>query len=140
MTAWRHAVVRKMLYSGNALIEVNADEDAKFPAVGESFLVRVRKPRNPKHHRLYWGMLKHVVDATGRWPNAEALHKWIKYALDMYETVAVDSKAGKVIIEWQGTDFMSMGQDEFKAFFEQAVGAIALETGIDPLALESEEL
>ena len=95
--------------------------------------MRVRKARNVEHHRLYWAMLGNVVAATDRWPTTESLHRWIKYQLDMFTVTAL--KDGLVVVEWESTDFMAMGQDEFHKFFDLAVVEICLETGIDPMAL-----
>ena len=100
------------------------------------FLVRIRRPRNPKHHRMYWGMVKSVVDATDRWRTPEHLHRWIKWQLGLYRLTRVDH--GKAVVEWDSTDWMSMDQDRFADYFERAVVAICFETGIDPLDIERE--
>lgn len=106
------------------------------PKDNERVLVQVRRARNIQHHRLYWGMLRVVVEATGKWASTDALHRWLKYALGLYDRVEI--MPGKVIIEWRSTDFSSMAQSEFKCFFDNAVAEIATETGIDPIQLTGE--
>ena len=134
MERWQTARIESVDDRGRARIVVDPDPDHAWPDTGTAFLVRVRRPRNPKHHRLYWGMLSQVVDATGRWSSRDALHKWIKYQLNLYTVTAFDG--GRVIVEWDSTDYMSMDQADFREFFDQAVAAICIETGVDPLALK----
>lgn len=128
---WLPAYFRERDGVGNAVFRV---EGVRGLEPGDTVLVRIRRARNPRHHRLYWGMVRTVVEATGRWPSPEALHRWLKYELGLFTVVAVDRH--KFIVEWDSTDFMSMGQDRFSEFFERAVVAICLETGIDPLDLD----
>ena len=136
MERWQTARLISVDEQGRATVQVDPDGEGEWPKQGSSFLVRVRKPRNPKHHRLYWGMLGRVVDATDHWPTKDAAHDWIKYQMGLYTIRAWES--GRVIIEWKSTDFMGMDQVDFRDFFNRAVGYIAIETGIDPLDLKKE--
>ena len=107
-------------------------------SIGDEIVVRIRKPRNPKHHRKYWGMLRRVVDATGfKWQTPEKLHDWIRVQTGQYHANEVIN--GRVVIELKPTDFMAMAQDEFAEFYNLAVECIAWETGIDPEALGRSE-
>ena len=137
MERWQHAVVQGTDDRGRAKLLVDPDPDNGWPDPHTSIMVRIRRPRNPKHHRLYWGMLRQVVDATDQWPTPDALHKWIKYELSMYTMTAVDEE-GLVVIEWESTDFMSMDQADFREFFDRTVACICIETGIDPLSFTEE--
>ena len=134
MTEWLPASTQH-LENGSATIVVQKGE-SPIPEPGTTYLVRIRRPRNPKHHRLYWGMVRHIVEATDRWPTETALHRWIKYELGLYTIQAVDH--GKFIVEWDSTDFMSMDQARFSDYFDRAVIAICLECGIYPLDFERE--
>ena len=122
------------LPDGRKLIAVRGD----VPDDGKTFLVRIRRPRSLKHHRLYWGMLRGVVEASDGWKTPEALHRWIKYQLGLYKMVEV--RDGRVIVEWDSTDFFSMDQIKFEKFFMLAVAEICLKTGIDPIEFVKEEL
>lgn len=133
---WRKARVDRVNPDGSGMVHVEGDPDQAWPKVGEPFLVRVRRSRSAKHHRLYWAMLKNVVDATDNWPTAEAVHKWLKYKLGLYTVIAVEKE--KVVIEWDKTDFIAMSQDEFRRFFDKAVAALCIETGIDPVDFDRE--
>ena len=116
------------------MIHVPRDAKYSLPKAGADILVQIRQPRNVKHHRMYWSVLAAVVDATDRWPSSKALHRWLKWRLQMYQPVAVQKEL--VVLEWESTDFASMGQAEFKTFFDKALNAIHAETGIDPDALQ----
>ena len=107
-------------------------EDGEDPITAEGmFLVQVRYPRNPKFHRLYWAALQSVVESTGAWLTKEQLHNWVKVELGFYETAEI--APGVVVTEWLSTNFWSMGERQFRNFFEHAMVAISLKTGIDPL-------
>ena len=134
---WQRAWMQDVDDRGRATVVIDPDPEAPWPKEETSFLVRVRRPRSPQHHRLYWGMLRAVVKSTARWPSADSLHKWVKYQLDMYEIAEVRPD-GVIVIEWEPTDFESMDQTDFHVFFENAVAAIVFETGIDPLDLRKE--
>lgn len=134
MTAWLPARFHSRLPSGKVLVEVTPD-DQPIPE-DKPFVVRVRRPRNPKHHRLYWALLGEVVNATGRWVSPESLHRWLKIELEMYEIVGMQD--GRTMIEFDSTDFVGMDQTKFERFFDLAIAAISMETGIDPTALRQE--
>ena len=113
-----------------------AHSDTPLPKKDETFVVRVRRPRNMKHHRLYWAMIGSVVEATGRWNTKRELHEWLLFTLGFRERVWVDENTWYDRL--MSTDFMAMDQDTFNEYFELVVAAICLETGIDPLDLRRE--
>lgn len=133
MSRWRPARVHQEHPTSGILLHVPRAADSTLPKKGTDVLVQIRQPRNIKHHRMYWAMVGAVVDATDRWPSSESLHRWIKWRLDMYRPVAVHDNL--VILEWDATDFASMGQAEFKGFFDRAMTLIHDETGIEPESL-----
>ena len=106
------------------------------PADGKQVLVKVRSPRNIGHHRKYWGLLRLVIDATGRWFTPDAMHRWVKIELGHY--VEHRQPNGLVFAELLPTDFAAMSQAEFKEFYDLALAAIAMEVGVDPETLAKE--
>ncbi len=119
----------------NIIIRFSNDGWPSPPRVGETIIASIRRARSVSHHRLYWGMLGAVVDATGRWKSKDELHRWVKFRLDLYDAAEFD---GKIFLEWKSTDFTNMDQSEFKEFFDLAIAEIAMETGIDPVDLRKE--
>ena len=104
----------------------------------ERFSVTIKTHRSLQQHRMYWGMLNSVVEATGRWPSTRALHQWLKYELGYYTPVEVED--GRVILEWDSTDFRSMGAEKFKRFLDLSIATIALEVGFDPTEITPMEV
>lgn len=138
MSRWRRARVLANDPSGKAVIELDAPGrgQSPLPAAGSTVMVEIRQPRNLRHHRKYWALLNKVVTATGRWPTAEACHRWVKWELRMFVPIA--QKNGLMVIEWDSTDFNTMSQQKFGEFYERALNCIALETGIDAESLRAE--
>lgn len=134
--SWTKARVLKHHSDGSATYRIAPLVSGKHPAPETMVLVKIRQPRNIRHHNLYWSLLAVVVHATGRWPTVDACHTWMKWRLNMYRPVAVAD--GEVVLEWQSTDFAAMDQVRFNAFFKDAIYAISLETGIDPEALRTQ--
>ena len=136
MSEWLLATRHGQLPDGRTLVAV-----AEAPKLedGQEYLVRIRRPRNPRQHRLYWAMVRGMVDAGAdpRWQSPEALHRWLKFQMGRYHLVAVDN--GKVIVEWDSTDFGAMDQGAFADFFERAVAILCMEIGADPLAFTQEQ-
>ena len=113
-----------------------SDSGVNSPPANADVLVQIKQPRNLKHHRKYWGLLRLVVDATGNWPSVDAMHRWLKLELRMFTpTELVD---GRLVLEWDSIAVESMDQREFSAFYERAIAAIIMETGIDPITLMEE--
>ena len=93
--------------------------------------------RSSPQNRLYWAMLGRVVEATGRWPNAEVLHRVLLIELG-YCTTARSIDGQSWILQADSTAFSAMRGDTFKGYFDRAIELLAEHTGIDPLALVQE--
>lgn len=81
--------------------------------------------RSLPRHRLYWAVLTAVVQATGKWPNAEALHHALKIHLGAVEEIA--SVRGEILIRPKSTSFGKMDEREFREFFDNVLLAITTE-------------
>ncbi len=91
---------------------------------GESVLMPLpKRSRSLPYHRRAWAMLNAAVDAGAPFATAEALLVALKVRLGLYDLV-VDAVIGRVIYMPKSTDFSSMGQDEFQAFFDRAIDLI----------------
>jgi hypothetical protein len=93
--------------------------------------------RSNPQNRLYWAILGRAVEATGRWPNAEVLHRVMLIELGYCTTArSVDGKSW--VLQPDSTAFAAMRGDTFKGYFDRAIELLAEHTGIDPLALVQE--
>ena len=120
---------------GRCLVCLDIPAD-KLPS--ERFSVTIKTHRSLRQHRMYWGMLGQVVEATGRWASTRELHQWLKYELGYYTPTEV--RDGRVVLEWDSTDFRSMGAEKFKRFLDLSIATIALEVGFDPTEITPMEV
>ena len=105
---------------------------------GQQVRAVVTVPRNLKHHRLFFAMLRLVLDAQMEphtFANENELLETIKIAVGhiepFYRSVATRNAVTGVlewtlVKEWKGAsiDFASMDQVEFRTFFDRAVAVI----------------
>lgn len=91
---------------------------------GAEVMVTAKVPRNPKHHRLLFKMLQKVAE-SGAWDyDVDALLEWVKHRVGHVRVIEV---AGKRYVRTKSINFESMGQTEFRKFFERAVFYISTE-------------
>lgn len=113
----------------------DAETLGRFPA-GTEFNVTSRTRRSSQQNRLYWETLGRVVQATGRYPTSEHLHRAIKQTLG-YVTVNY-TLDGKPFVEVDSVGFDAMGQEDYQTFFDAAMKLLADLIGSDPLAFYAE--
>lgn len=89
---------------------------------GQIIRATIKRPRSVAHHRKLWVLLQMVVDATGRWPNAEALLTALKIHLGHCDIVQMPR--GNRIPVPRSISFDAMDQHEFNTFYEDVVRAI----------------
>lgn len=98
---------------------------------GKSFQADIKQPRNIQHHRLFFAICKRIGDGIGR--DAEQIATVFKLATGHYETIR-SKKHGELRIP-KSISFSSMGQDDFRTFFDACVEVALSEWGIEPSAL-----
>lgn len=85
----------------------------------------LQERRNEGRNRLYWSVLQAVCDATGKWPNSEALHWALKIKLGYIEEIS--SIDGEIMIRPRSIAFGRMGEQEFREYFDNAMQVIQTE-------------
>lgn len=96
-----------------------ADALAQIPPC-EIVRVEIKRPRNIRHHRLYWGMLQKICDNLDN-VRPEILNDVIKLRTGHVQVL----KTRQGIVEIPGSiSFDKMDQNEFRDFYERAVGFI----------------
>ena len=91
---------------------------------GKEILVTIRRPRNPKHHRLLWALLRKVTDNTDRWKTEKLLLRDLKKMTGLYE-VYINQFTGEEEIELLSISFAAMAQDPFNEWFGRAIHVIS---------------
>jgi hypothetical protein len=90
--------------------------------------VRVMRGRSAQQAALYWSVLEHVVDATGRWSTPEELHNALKVATGHIDIVRLID--GRMVKIPQSTAFDAMSQDEAQHYYDAAFRIIAEDIGL----------
>lgn len=102
----------------------SAGEDAlrklKF---GDIVTIEVKKPRNGKHHRLYWALIGIVWENQEQYETPEQLHSALKIAAGIYDPLPMP---GGAIHKIPGSiAFDSMDQTAFSAFYDRVCDLVA---------------
>lgn len=88
---------------------------------GREVMCEITQSRNPKHHRLFFAILKFMVEHTDI-DSIERAKNMIKIATGHVDDIIASN--GNVHYVLRSINWESMGQDEFSAFFDKAVDKI----------------
>jgi len=86
-------------------------------------LVEVKTPRNPRFHRLFFGLLNLLVENSGAFINVEDALKRVKIACGEVDEI-IDADTGQVFYTLRSIAFASMDQTRFSALFDLVVKVI----------------
>jgi len=109
---------------GNALVPVD-DEGISFVNAtkhGREIMCEVNRARNPRQHRLFFAILKFIVEHT-EIESIEAAKSAIKVATGQADPV-IDANTGETKLVLRSISYESMPQDEFRVFFNDAINVI----------------
>jgi len=104
--------------------DIMADELLGGIPEGREVLVSIRRPRNPKHHRLLFALLRKVRDNSDQWDSDQALLDDLKLATGLFET-RVNLVTKKAYAVPGSISFASMSQDQFRVWFDQVLVVLA---------------
>lgn len=104
--------------------DIMADELLSGIPEGREVLVSIRRPRNPKHHRLLFALLRKVRDNSEQWDSDQALLDDLKLATGLFET-RVNLVTKKAYAVPGSISFASMSQDAFRVWFDQVLVVLA---------------
>lgn len=90
---------------------------------GREVLVEIKTPRNPRHHRLFFGLLNLLVENSGVFIKVEDALKRVKIACGEVDEL-IDADTGQVFYTLRSIAFASMDQTRFSALFDLAVKVI----------------
>lgn len=89
---------------------------------GEALTAKIQRPRNPKHHRKLFALLKVVFDNQTTYATTEQLLEALKLATGLFETgLTVDRMP---YVRPLSISFASMDQHSFNEFYDRAVDVI----------------
>lgn len=90
---------------------------------GREIIVSVRKARNPLHHRLFFALLRKVVENSEDWNTEEELLDAVKMATGHVERR--HRLDGEEYLVPRSISFAAMDQIKFRRFFDRAVWLLA---------------
>lgn len=92
---------------------------------GEVVSIELKRPRNVKHHRLFWALMTIVHENMdeARYPTVEDLVAAIKIAAGLRTRIVLPN--GDVGFIPGSIAFHKMSQDEFSAFYDRVCDLIA---------------
>lgn len=101
--------------------------------VGDLVHAELTKPRNPKHHRLVFALLKRILDNQDGLQTIPQLLTVLKIKLGWVETI-VDAATGRAYYVPESIAFASMDQGEFSVFWRDLCRLVARDyfPGMDP--------
>jgi hypothetical protein len=103
--------------------QVGAELLAKIP-LGEDVAIKVMRHRSLPQHRLFWGVLRYVAEAS-EWETAERLLVALKLRLGRYDLMKMPS--GKIVPVPDSISFAAMPQDTFQQFMDKSIAIICSE-------------
>jgi hypothetical protein len=114
-------MVRKV--DGNLIPHAPYDVEM-FQSIPDNVPVRAQfaRPRSGPRHRLYRVILRIVVNNTDLFATEDALHDTLLLANSVVRPVM--TTAGEIIMIPSSTAFDAMPEEEFKAYFDQAMETI----------------
>ena len=125
-------IVRKTERGISPVAASDAEQIMNDPFGTEYDLVK-RTRRSLPQLRLYWSVLRNVVNATGKWPTAAHLHENLKIICG-YTRPVVNWETGEVHQIIDSIAFDAMTADEFRTYFDLAMEKLSEHLGYDVLA------
>ena len=110
---------------GNALVPMDEDGREILAALKpeRQVMVQVHAPRNPRHHRLYFALLKKVIDG-GAWKgDIDTLDESIRLEC-RHVRLQVNAFTGEVTEVAAPLNWESLSQEKFARYFDRAVWII----------------
>ena len=90
--------------------------------MGEMVRCQITRPRNVKHHRMFFALMQVVFQAQTHFATLEGMLDAIKIATGHFEEIK--GLDGCLYIKPKSIAFANMGQDSFKEFYNKALDLI----------------
>lgn len=111
-------------------------EKAQKIKIGEIHKCSITKPRNLKHHKMFFGLINMVYDNQERFQHIEDLREQLIIEAGYFETYI--SLQGEVVRKAKSMSFASMDQWEFQELYERIKDVICIHFRITSEQIEEE--
>ena len=100
--------------------EVQASDQEKIAGIrhGKMVQIEVKRPRNIKFHRKFFGMLRLAYQNQDKYEPFERFEDVVKLGIHHVETIVMPN--GYTTYKPKSISFAKMDEDEFHAFYEKA--------------------
>lgn len=116
--------VRKTVQGWQPVSAAARDFHAK-TKLGQIADMRAKRPRNPQHHRKLFALLSLVVDNTDLFPNTDDALIGLKAITGHGRWAEVRAgERSRDVFYPDSIAFENMAQDEFDAFYDQALASV----------------
>jgi hypothetical protein len=88
----------------------------------ETYTATIKRPRNPKHHKKLFALLKVVFEAQSTFATLEQLLGALKLAIGLFDTGMTIDRVPYVVP--RSISFASMSQDEFAVVYDKMIEVI----------------
>lgn len=89
---------------------------------GQQVEIELKRARNPRQHRLYWGLVGLIFHQQSRYATQEQLSNALKCAVGFCDEVELMN--GKTMVTPKSMSFANMKQDEFEPFFDKVIEVV----------------
>lgn len=109
---------------------------------GKEVLISFRTPRNIRHHKLFFAILKFLQYHSALFENVpiDKIKDAVKLATGLADTF-IEAETGRAYYVLRSISFAAMSQHDFRVFFDEAVKVIAnrwMPAGTTPEAVRKE--
>lgn len=110
--------------------------------LGEVVTATIRRTRNPRFHRLFYGLLNLVFENQNRYATLEQLLDAVKLNIGYYDLATIPGNPPTQLVKLRSISFAKLDETGFRQFWDQAVAFIVAEIlpGIDKADLERQVL
>lgn len=125
---------------GGDLIGYEADDQDYIARMrpGESLECDTRKARNPGQHKKFFALFDASFHGQNKYSKPKDLMRELKIRAGWYDEFIMSD--GKVVYVPRSLSWGTMGDDEFKKFYNEAVVALAEMFGNEDVVLEADEI
>lgn len=113
--------LRRGLAGFDPVDDAGREMHARLP-FGEIVKSDMKRPRNQRHHRLFWALMELVFQNQERYATKNLLVAAIKTATGHADVIEIDD--GRTILIPKSISFAKMDQTEFDAFYNRVCDVV----------------
>jgi hypothetical protein len=121
-------------------LDDQATEELRRLPIGKAVYVELKAARNPRQHRLLFGLLKALTDNTDLFPSVDSALVAMKIGTGLVDMSVVD---GQTVMIPRSISFANMDQAAFSTWFDDAIRLVStrwLKVAPEALRREIEEM